>query len=238
VTGESRHHVWYVLGLAAVPFLVRFGLEATGLTGYGWQSLYKVALLGVPLYWRRWVDRQTGWAVLWPVDEQLPGRNTVAIAIGAAAVLAGTAILGVLVVAPSSGLDLDPQALRRGFDEKFTLTPARAIVIVLYLFTFNAALEELHYRAWLDRELSTRLGNAAGITISAALFAAMHLFIFADMPSTTPFVLILIFAALVIAGVAWSLIMRRPGGIHAAWLSHGLTDAGLLTWGLFWLDYL
>lgn len=238
MTGPARHPVWSVLGLATVPFLVRFGLEASGLTAYGWQSLYKVALLAVPLCWRRKVDRRKGWDVLWPVDERLPSAVTLAIAIGVAAVLAGTAVFGILTVAPAIGLHLDPQALRTSFDEKFTLTPARAIVIVLYLFTLNAALEELHFRAWLDRELSTRLGNTAGIASSAAAFAAMHLFVFADMPTATPVVLVLIVAALLIAGVSWSLIMRRPGGIHAAWLSHGLTDAGLLTWGLFWLDYL
>jgi hypothetical protein len=58
------------------------------------------------------------------------------------------------------------------------------------------------------------------------------------MTGATPLVLWLVFASLFIAGVSWSLIARRPGGIHAAWLSHGLTDAGLLTWGLFWLGYL
>ncbi|MFV2069965.1 MAG: hypothetical protein ACC645_23610 [Pirellulales bacterium] len=40
------------------------------------------------------------------------------------------------------------------------------------------------------------------------------------------------------AGVVWSGITRLSGGIHAAWLAHGLTDAGLLTWGLFYLGYL
>ena len=50
-------------------------------------------------------------------------------------------------------------------------------------------------------------------------------------------VLALVFVSLWIAGASWSLIARRPGGIHAAWLSHGLTDSGLLTWGLLWLGY-
>ena len=40
------------------------------------------------------------------------------------------------------------------------------------------------------------------------------------------------------AGVVWSGITRLSRGIHAAWLAHGLTDAGRLTWGLFYLGYL
>jgi hypothetical protein len=48
---------------------------------------------------------------------------------------------------------------------------------------------------------------------------------------------VLLFVALLLIAVVWSLLARRPGGIHAAWLSHAMTDAGLLTWGLFWLGY-
>jgi hypothetical protein len=63
------------------------------------------------------------------------------------------------------------------------------------------------------------------------------MFIFSGFPDVTVWVLSLVFLSLMIAGVSWSLIARREGGIHAAWLSHGLTDAGLLTWGLFWLGF-
>jgi membrane protease YdiL (CAAX protease family) len=226
-----------VLALACVPFLVKFAVSVAGATGYGWQSLYKLAQLAVPAYWRRTIDRRRSWEVLWPVEQRLPSWSTMAIAVGVAAALAGAAVFGILVVAPVAGIGIDPASLRSGFDEKFTLTPLRAVLIVIYLLTLNAALEELHFRAWLDRELSARLGNAAGIAISAAAFALMHLFIFAGMPAATPVILLLVFAALFVAGVAWSVIARRPGGIHAAWLSHGLTDAGLLTWGMFWLGY-
>lgn len=234
---RSRPSVWSVLALAALPFLIKLGVVAAGATGYGLQSLYKLAQLAAPVYWRRAVDRRRGWSIVWPVDESLPSGRTVMMAVGVAALLAGTAILGILLVAPAAGIPIDPQEIRSGFDARFQLTPLRAAGIVLYLLTINAALEELHFRAWLDRELSARWGARGGIGISAAAFALMHLFIFADMPAVTPLVLLLIFGALAIAGVAWSLIARRPGGIHAAWFSHGLTDAGLLTWGLFWLGY-
>jgi membrane protease YdiL (CAAX protease family) len=237
VTVPTGRSTWSILALASIPFLIKIGVMAAGATGYALQSLYKLAQLAVPVYWRRTVDRRRGWAILWPVDEPLPDATTVAIAIGVAALLGGTAVFGILVVAPLAEIEIDPRDLRSGFDTRFQLTPARAAVIVLYLLTMNAALEELHFRAWLDRELSARLGTSAGISVSASAFALMHLFIFANMPAATPVILLLVFAALAVAGIAWSLIARRPGGIHAAWLSHGLTDAGLLTWGLCWLGY-
>ena len=149
--------------------------------------------------------------------------------------LTGTAIVAVLTLAPM--LAIDPEKIRAGLSDKFALTPAKAAIAVAYLFTINAALEELHFRAWLDRELTVRFGNRTGILLSAAVFAAMHMFIFSGMEGVTIWVLALVFLSLTIAGVSWSLIARRPGGIHAAWLSHGLTDAGLLTWGLFWLGF-
>lgn len=237
MTPPSRRSVWFILALASVPFVIKLGVLLAGATGYALQSLYKIAQLAVPAYWRGAIDRRRGWGVFWPVDEPLPSWTTVAAAVAVAAMLAGTAVCGVLFIAPTAGIAVNLQELRSGFDTRFHLTPARAALIVLYLLTINAALEELHFRAWLDRELSSRWGSTVGILISAGAFALMHLFIFAGMPAATPVVLCLVFVGLGVAGICWSLIARRPGGIHAAWLSHGLTDAGLLTWGLFWLGY-
>jgi len=219
--------------LAALPFVAKWA--TLGASGYAAQSLYKLLQLAAPVGWRWKVDGKRGLAAWWPVDEPLPSARTWGVAVGVAALLAGSAIVAVPLLA--ARLDVDPRQLRTALDARFALTPWRAAGIVLYLLTINAALEELHFRAWLDREFSARWGNAAGIGLSAFLFAAMHVFIFVGMPGAGPPELALLFVALAIAAVAWSLIARRPGGIHAAWLSHGLTDAGLLTWGLFWLGY-
>jgi membrane protease YdiL (CAAX protease family) len=134
-------------------------------------------------------------------------------------------------------MGLQPETVRADLDARFAMTPIKAMLVVLYLLSINAALEELHFRAWLDGELSSRWGDAVGIIVSALAFAAMHVFIFAGGAGASPTALVLIFLALAVAGTCWSLLARRRGGIHAAWLSHGLTDATLLTWGLFWLGY-
>jgi membrane protease YdiL (CAAX protease family) len=225
-----------VLALAALPFVVRWVGGATGPAVYWVQSTYKLLLLAAPLWWRRRRDRLPWAACFWPINEPRPSVGTWMAAAAVAVVLAGSAVAAILALAPL--LEIDRVSLRQAFDERFQLTPRWAVGIVAYLFTVNAALEELHYRAWLDRELSRRWGSGAGIAASAAAFAALHLFIFAPMPGVTPLMQTLVFAGLFAGGVCWSLLARRPGGIHAAWLSHGLCDAGLLTWGLFWLGYL
>ncbi len=229
--------IWIVLMLAALPFVAKGAVVWWGLKGYAWQSLYKVVQIAIPVGWRRQVEGHRGTYAVWPWDAGWPGAGTWFIAVLAAIGLAGSAVVAVTQIAPAMGLVIDPTELRAQMDDKFAMTPARAALVVLYLFTLNAAIEELLFRWWLDREVSAAWGDCLGIGISGSVFAAMHLFIFADMSAVTPLMLGLVFAALFLAGLVWSLIARRQGGIQAAWLSHGLTDAGLLTWGLFWLGY-
>ncbi len=232
---KSLGPTWILLALAAAPFLAKSYVLFAAVTGYLGQLSYKMFQLAAPVFWRRRYGRRRLLACFWPVDEPLPDATTWALAVSVAVTLAGAAACAVIGLHEILGID--PVLIKNDLDAKFGLTTFRAILIVVYLFTINAALEELHFRAWLDREVSRRWGDLVGVLLSAGAFAAMHVFIFAGVASVGTVVFLLLFAALFIAGVAWSLIARRPGGIHAAWLSHGLTDAALLTWGLSWLGY-
>jgi membrane protease YdiL (CAAX protease family) len=233
---DRRGSIWLIYLLAALPFAARAVTDVFGLPIHYGQVSYKLLLLIAPLWWRRRYDGRRWLACFWPIDEPLPNAATWLMAVASAAVLAGGAIF--LIPLLAGPLGIEAVALGGEFTRRFDLTPLRAALIVAYLFTINAALEELHYRAWLDRELSARFGSPAGIIASAAIFSALHMFIFAPMAGVTLPVLVLIGVALFLAGALWSLLARRRGGIHAAWLSHGLTDAALLTWGLFWLGLL
>ena len=232
---ESLGPTWILLALAAAPFLAKGYVVFAAVTGYLGQSSYKMFQLAAPLFWRRRYGRRRLLACFWPVDEPLPDATTWALAVSVAVTLAGTAACAVIGLHEVVGID--PVLIKNGLDAKFGLTTGKAFLIVVYLFTINAALEELHFRAWLDREVSRRWGDLVGVLLSASAFAAMHVFIFDGVTTVGPLAKLLLFVALFIAGISWSLIARRPGGIHAAWLSHGLTDAALLTWGLSWLGY-
>ena len=226
---------WLLFFLAAAPFAAK-GVSLVWLANnYLAQSAYKVLQLAAPVGWRRFVERRRGLEQFWPVDQPWPRPATWAWGVAIAAVGIGLAIVCLPVLAGLFGVDA--QTLRDDLDARFDMTPWRALLVVLFLTTLNSGLEELHFRVWLDRELSRRYGDPVGIIFSAAAFAAMHLFIFANMRGIAAAAFALLFAALFAVAVAWSLLARRPGGIHAAWLSHALTDAGLMTWGLFWLGY-
>jgi membrane protease YdiL (CAAX protease family) len=225
-----------VIVLALLPFALKAAALAWFSSNYLAQSAYKLLQFAVPVGWRRRVDRASGWRSIWPVDEPLPTAATWLVAVVLA--LLTIALAAVLIPWVASRSGIDPRELRRHFDARYALNPWRAVAVVAYLATFNAGLEELHFRAWLDRELSARWGQLAGIGTSAAAFAGMHTFIFTGFGGPGNLILPAVFVALAVMGVAWSCLARLPGGIHAAWLAHGLTDAGFLTWGLFWLGYL
>ncbi len=233
--GFSRSEALLIIGLALLPFGVRWLCVMGPSQQAALQWVYKVPLLLVPVLWRRWMCKQRGLAAFWPVGEPLPALRVWLAALVLGAVFASCGVG--LVVWLSPVLEIDPQRLREAFDARFALTPLKAVGIVVYLLSLNAGLEELHYRAWLDRELSVRAGSLAGVLCSAAAFSGMHVFVFAGMPGVRGVHLVLVCLALFVAGVSWSMLMRRPGGIHAAWLSHGVTDSGLLVWGLYWLGY-
>jgi membrane protease YdiL (CAAX protease family) len=234
-TRSPTGSTWLLVALAALPFVAKAVAIVYGPAGYVGQSVYKLFQFAAPVVWRRQFDGCRGASSLWPIDEPRPNAATWTAAVAVALALATSGAVAIRWGAAL--LDVDPIQLRADWDQRFALSPWQAAAAVVYLFTLNAALEELHFRAWLDREIAARWGDIAGIGGSATAFAAMHLFAFFGMRGASPLVLSLVFAALAVAGAAWSWLARRPGGIHAAWLSHGLTDAGLLTWGLFWLGY-
>jgi membrane protease YdiL (CAAX protease family) len=225
-----------LVAFALLPFLAKAIALMLGATGYGIQSVYKLFQLLAASLWRyRWRQAR-GFGVVWPTEEPMPSASTWAIAVILAIVLSGSAIALATWLLPH--IDIDPRVIRAGLDERFRLGPTGALLVVVFLSLANSGLEELHFRAWLDRELSARWGSAAGVTVSAAAFGAMHILIFLGMPGLPRAAVLIVPCALATAGAAWSMLMRRPGGIHAAWLSHGLTDALLLGWGLHWIGYL
>lgn len=213
-----------ILALAALPFIAK--AATLGATGYLLQSLYKVLQLAAPLIWYRGN---------WKINAGKPAAKLLALGALISVAFSGIAILLITALLPL--FHVDPSIIRAGMDVKFAVGPLGAVIVIVFLAIINSALEEWHFRWWLDRELSKRWGNAAGIVISALAFGIMHSFIFFGVPGIPFFVIALAACGIAVIGVVWSLLLRKPGGLFAAWLSHGLTDILLLGWGLWWLGY-
>lgn len=217
---------------ASTPFWLK--AATMGLSGYALQSLYKVGQAAVPVLWRMWQGRRG--RQIFALEVRLPSGALLCTAVLVACGAAGIAIGLLVMLAPMLGLN--PETLRAGFDGRFAVSGMGAVAVVAFLSLLNSALEEFHFRGWLDTELSKRAGTFVGITVSALAFGCMHGFIALGLPGVPPIVVVPMVGGLALVGACWSGLMRRPGGIYAAWLSHGLTDAVLLTWGLWWLGYL
>lgn len=225
----------FLLFGALLPFLVQTVVLLSGVTGYVFQSFYKAAQLGAFTIWR-FAHGERGLAIFWPVREQLPSRRTFLTATFIGLLVGAVAIALLLTLLPF--VDLDRDAIRYLFDERFKITPLSGLLITLYLCTINSALEEMHFRQWMDLEISRRFGTAVGITFAAVAFGMMHVFLFIGF-GVIPLLPIGIMAAgLAVTGALWSILIRQKGGIYAAWWSHAVADAVLLFWGLQWLGYL
>ncbi len=224
-----------LLGLGSLPFIAKIAVLFFGWTGYVLQSLYKILQLLLPPFWRWQRGERHLRKLLWP-DATLPSISTLLIGIAIAVGFSLAGIFAITLLAPL--LSLDPQLLRANFDARFTISPTGAVAVVVFLSAFNAILEELYFRAWFDRELSKRMGSAIGIGVSAVSFGAMHTLIMVGFPGFTWLIALLLVIGLTLVAVAWSLLQRQKGGLFAACVSHGLTDALLLGWGLHWLGYL
>lgn len=232
---SKEYPTGFIFSLTLLPLLVRIFVIFSGATGYLFHGTYKILLLLIPVLWRHKKQQIRGWRIFWPVEEPLPSSRTWAAAVGIALILS---LLGIATTTlAAQWLNLDPFVIQAQLNSRFDVTAIGAIVITILLATFNAGLEELHYRWWLDRELSKAWNEKAGTIISAVAFAGMHLLVLAGTGVLSLLAMSILFGALFVAGVTWSLLSRRPGGIHAAWLSHGLTNVILMSWGLHWLGY-
>ncbi len=83
------------------------------------------------------------------------------------------------------------------------------------LVLFQAGVEEVYFRGWLQPVLSRAWGNIAGLLVTAAAFAMLHL-LGGDRSLTT-------LANLILGGLLFGLLAQRSGGIvmsvaaHFAW---------------------
>lgn len=94
------------------------------------------------------------------------------------------------------------------------------LLSALMLFLIGPA-EEIFWRGYVQRTLSSRFGRNAGFAVATLLYAAVHI------PS---FNFMLVMAALV-AGAAWGALYRFfPSRLPAIVISHALWDAAVFIW--------
>lgn len=191
--------------------LVVLGLASMGhWIGHGWlgHGLYKVGLLAVPLLAGVRFSRP-----LRPSGRSVLGGVGLGLLLGAAA--AG-------LVASLLPRFVDPSALRASFDARYGTTPATVLVAALAVATMNALLEEWFYRGFLDARI--------GASFASFIFGVQHAIVLSGLAGPLP--AFLAGALCVPAGLVWSSLARRTGGILVPFLSHMAADLVLFAAGL------
>ncbi len=116
---------------------------------------------------------------------------------------------------------LFPFASREIGNVYVTKTELNPAAIGLLLFFIMGPAEELYWRGFVQKTLSSRLGRTTGLLITSAVYALIHIFAFNFM----------LFVAAAVCGLFWGLLYLREGNLVPVMLSHALWD--LMTFVLF-----
>ncbi len=101
----------------------------------------------------------------------------------------------------------------------------QAVPAILVYGVFNTALpEEILFRGFLLKRLSSKLGFAVGNSIQALLFGVLHGIMLANHVSTTKTLLIIVFTG----GIAWFMGYvneeKAGGSILPGWVIHAVSN--------------
>ena len=88
--------------------------------------------------------------------------------------------------------------------------------------------EELLWRGFIQRKIANKVTKSASIWITAALFAAIHFYLFIILPGIQSIVLL---GLIGIAGIAWGYLLEKTDNIWGVAISHGI--AAVIIWKHF-----
>ncbi len=102
-----------------------------------------------------------------------------------------------------------------------------AVVVYIVMLVFNGALEELFWRGYLYDRLRAMPNRFLALGLPAFFFGAQHLFV-VSLLVADPAIVGLFIAGIFGAGLVWSLMRERSGGILACVISHTLVTSGYM----------
>jgi membrane protease YdiL (CAAX protease family) len=111
-------------------------------------------------------------------------------------------------------------------------TPAAYVAFGFFLAVIHSFLEEYYWRWFVFGGLQKMMPLAAAIVISSVAFMAHHVIDLAViLPGYFWAVVLPMAAAVGFGGAFWARLYARTGSLYAAWLSHLLVDAAIMTVG-------
>ncbi len=130
-----------------------------------------------------------------------------------------------------------PARLQRKLQEVGMDTPARYVLLALFVVAAHSLLEEYYWRWFVFGGLRQFLSLAPAMILSSLAFMAHHVVVlYVYLPgrfwsTALPFAL-----AVAVGGAVWAWLYERTGSIWSPWLSHLLIDGAIFVigWDLLW----
>ena len=216
-----RHPLIALILVGAVPSLgaasaLYFfdGPVGTVLWGFSKAILYLF-----PALWSRLADgRPFGWS---PLRRGGLGAGWLTGVLAAAVILAAWHFFG--------RAWFDPGGLRAVAVEKGFATPARFILLGVWLCLANSLMEEYVFRWFLLSRARAFLGAAPAVAVASLVFSAHHVVVlyayFGWLAAAAAGV------GTFVAGAVWCVLTLRYGSIWPAWASHVIADVAMLLVG-------
>ncbi len=210
-----------VLLLPAPSLGVYFGMIALpdSALGKGLFFLAKVWLFGLPLVWRRWVDRQS-----WTWSRPCHGGFGVGALLGIAIslfIIAMYAFLGETL--------LDVPFIRNRMQRIGLANPTIYLLGALYWICINSVLEEYVWRWFVVEKCQALWRSLPAILLSALGFTGHH--IIAMQVYSSPLVTFFGALGIFIGGAIWSWCYVRYKSIWPGYLSHAIVDLAVFAVG-------
>ena len=147
--------------------------------------------------------------------------------------IAGVVMAALIVtvsLGPLAGLwhDATPQIAAK-VAEFHLDSPATYLLGALAISVLHSLLEELYWRRMVFGGLLGRVPTVAAHLLAGLAFAGHHIVIAGVYAGWSAGVALGLLVGA--AGVAWSVLARRHGGLISAWIAHGCCDAALLALG-------
>jgi membrane protease YdiL (CAAX protease family) len=179
----------------------------------------KIWLLGLPLVWHLFVDRQR--------PSLSPARKG-GFGMGALLGLAISAMIFAAYFVVGRGL-IDPAELRSEAAENGIGTPARYLAFSAYLIFVNSVLEEYVYRWFVFRKCEVLMSAVPAVLVAAGIFTVHHVIALAAQVPLS--ITILGSAGVFIGGAIWSWMYLRYRSVWPGYLSHAIVDVAILVIG-------
>jgi len=96
----------------------------------------------------------------------------------------------------------------------------KGLVVYLIFSIFIIGLgEEIFWRGFVQRKISSRIKKPLGILITSLLFALAHFYILAMLPINIGIILLILMG---VAGAVWGYLFEKTGNVWGVALSHGI----------------